>query len=387
MRSPLRADANGARGVLYLIDKMGRGGAQTHLLALASRLDRGRFSPAITCLLYEGEMAESVRAADLPLEALGARRIYGLTAVRSFVRLVRRLRRERPAIVHTYLTSANVFGALAARAAGVPHLLTSRRDTGFGDSPTLSRALTLTSRGATKIVCVSEDVAEVVACRERADRSKLVVIPNGIDLERFSPRGCRLEARRRLGLPDDARVAITVTHITPVKGMDVLAEAAPRILEQLPETWFVVVGDGDEPDEASFRRLLDDRGLRDRFILAGDRTDIPDLLEAADLFVLPSRSEGQPNALIEAMAMGLPIVATRVGGVPELAADGEEALLVPPESPPALASACTSVLASPELGRRLGAAGRDRARRAHDAAVMARQYESLYTDVLGGDTR
>ena len=109
-------------------------------------------------------------------------------------------------------------------------------------------------------------------------------------------------------------------------------------------------------------------------------------MEAADLFVLPSRSEGQPNALIEAMAMGLPIVATRVGGVPELAAEGEEALLVPPESPPALAAACKLVLTSPELGQRLGAAARDRARRTHDAAVMARQYQRLYTDILRGDT-
>jgi glycosyltransferase involved in cell wall biosynthesis len=383
-RAPVKA-GNGAAGVLYLIDKMGRGGAQTHLLVLASHLDRARFTPAITCLLYEGEMAEAVRAAGVPLEALGARRIYGPTALRAFLRLVRRLRKERPAIVHTYLTSANVFGALAARAAGVPRLLTTRRDTGFGDSPALSRALTLTSRGATRILCVSRDVAEVVARREHADPSRLTVIPNGIDLKRFSPRGRRLEMRRRLGLADAAPVVITVTHITPVKGMDVLARSAASIVERHPEVRFVVVGDGDEPDEASFRRLLDDLGLRDRFLLAGDRTDVPDLLEAADLFVLPSRSEGQPNALIEAMAMGLPVVATRVGGVPEVAADGEEAVLVPPDSPEALASACATVLASADLRCRLGTAARERARREHDAAIMARQYEKLYGEILAED--
>ncbi len=383
-RAPAGA-GNGAAGVLYLIDKMGRGGAQTHLLVLASHLDRARFAPSITCLLYEGEMADAVRAAGLPLEALGARRIYGPSALRAFLRLVRRLRTERPAIVQTYLTSANVFGALAARAAGIQRLLTTRRDTGFGDSRALSRALTLTSRGATRILCVSRDVAEVVARREGADPSKLAVIPNGIDLDRFSPRGRRLEMRRRMELPDSALVAITVTHITPVKGMDVLARAAPSVVERHPEVRFVVVGDGDEPDEASFRRLLDDLGLRDRFLLVGDRTDVPDLLEAADLFVLPSRSEGQPNALIEAMAMGLPIVATRVGGVPEVALDGEEAILVPPDSPEALASACASVLDSADLRCRLGASARARARREHDAAIMARQYEKLYGDILAED--
>ncbi len=371
--------------ILYLIDKMGLAGAQTHLLALASGLDRTRLAPAIACLMYEGEMAETVRAAGLPLNALGTERIYGLTALRSFWRLVRRLRRERPSIVQTYLSSATVFGSLAARVAGVPCLVTTRRDRGFGDGRSMAWALARTNRWARRVVCVSRDVADIVTRRERIEPSKIAVIPNGIDLRRFSPRGRRAEVRRELGLPDRSPVVVTVGHITRVKGSDVLAAAAPRILEQVPEARFLVVGEGDAPQEDELRQQVHDLGLDRRFLLAGDRSNVPDLLEAADLFVLPSRSEGQPNALIEAMAMGLPCVATRVGGVPEIVTDGEEALLVPSEAPDALAAACVSVLESPALARRLGAAARARAHREHDLGSMVRRYERLYEKLLEND--
>ena len=177
------------RRILYLIDKMGLAGAQTHLLALASGLDRARFEPAITCLMFEAEMAEIVRAAGLPLDALGMQRIYGLTALRALRRLVRRLRQERTCIVQTYLSSATVFGTLAARAAGVPCLVTTRRDRGFGDGRSMAWALARTNWWAQRVVCVSQDVADIVSRREGIRPPQLTVIPNGIDLDRFSPGG------------------------------------------------------------------------------------------------------------------------------------------------------------------------------------------------------
>jgi len=362
---------------------MGLGGAQTHLRALASRLDRTRFAPAITCLMYEGEMAETVRAADIPLSALGVGRIYGLTAMRALRRFVRRLRHEQPRIVHTYLTSATVFGALAARAAGVPCLITTRRDRGFSDGRALAWALARTNRWARSVVCVSQDVARVVARREGLEPPKLEVIPNGIVLDRFSPRGRRAEVRRELGLPDTAPVVVSVGHITSVKGADVLLEATPRILEEVPEAKVLLVGGGPEAEEAALRRRVQELGLEGCFVFAGHRSDVPDMLEASDVFALSSRSEGQPNALIEAMAMGLACVSTSVGGVPEIVNDGEEALLVPSEDPDALGGACARVLRSPDLRQRLAAAARARVRREHDVTTMVGRYEDLYEGLLG----
>ena len=179
-------------------------------------------------------------------------------------------------------------------------------------------------------------------------------------------------------------MTVTVGHITRVKGTDILIEAAPHILREVPEARFLLVGAGLPSYEPSLRQRVHELGLDGRFVFGGDRPDVPDMLEAADLFVLPSRSEGQPNALIEAMAMGLPSVATRVGGVPEVVSDGEEALLVPPEAPDALATACVSVLTSPSLGRRLGEAARSRARRERDVRAMVHRYEGLYEELLEG---
>lgn len=381
MTVPVARDS-AARGVAYVIDKMVAAGAQTHLLTLATGLDRRRFEPSITCLIREGELAKDVRSAGIGLDALGLRRIYGWRALRSLAATVGRWRRERPAVVHTYLSSANIFGAIAARLAGVPCLVTSRRDTGFGDGLAIAVVQSWTSRWASRVVCVSEDVGRIVSRREHLSAPKLLVIPNGIDLERFSPRGRREEVRRALGVPPEASVVLQVGHLLPVKGTDILIEAAPRILAAAPRACFVIAGGG--PLGPKLRQRVTELGLADRFLFVGFHGDVPDLLEAADLFVQPSRSEGQPNALLEAMAMGCACVATRVGGIPELAADGVDVLLVEPESPEPLAAACISLLESPDRARALGASARSRVRRERDAALMVSRYERLYEEALRG---
>jgi glycosyltransferase involved in cell wall biosynthesis len=368
--------------VVYVIDKMGPGGAQTHLGGLISALDHSRFQPSLVCLVRGGVVASRLQEARVPVKILGLQRAYGLKGAHAFVGLVRWLRRGRPRIVHTYLSTANVYGALAARAAGVPRIVTTRRDTGFGDSRLMRRALRATNRWAARVVAVSQDAARLVREREGLGDGRLEIVPNGIDVSGFTPRGRRDAVRAALGVTEGTQVAVTVTHLSPVKGVDLLVEAAGRVCRALPRTVFLVAGKGTEQDRIarSLRRLGLDGSVR----LLGERADVPDLLEAADLFVLPSRSEGQPNAVIEAMAMGLPVVATRVGGVPELVEDGVEGLLVEAGSAVALAEGCLEVLASPDLGTRLGRAAQARARRDFDVGTMARRYQSLYESLLGG---
>jgi glycosyltransferase involved in cell wall biosynthesis len=313
---------------------------------------------------------------------LGVERVYGLRASGALLRFVRLLRRRRPHVLHTYLSSANVFGALAAELAGVGCLITTRRDTGFGDGRLMRLALRITSRWAHRVVAVSHEVGELARRRDSLSPSRLEVIPNGIDLERFSPAGRRAETRKELQIPAGARVALTVGHLTHIKGVDVLIEAAARLGTDLPQTIFLVVGSGNRLGD--LQRSIELHQLGSRFRLLGERSDVPELLEAADLFVLPSRSEGQPNSLLEAMATGLPVVATRVGGVPELCADGREGLLVPPDDAAALGGALGAILTSPDLARRLGRAARERAERDFSVTTMVRRYEQLYETVVTG---
>ena len=371
--------------VVYLIDKMGAGGAQTHLRALAAGLDPERFAPEVVCLMRGGVSADRLREQGVPVSLLGLSRLYTPGAVRAFGRLVGRLRRTRPELLHTYLSAANVFGCAVARGAGIEALITTRRDTGFADGPLMRRALAWTNRWAARVVAVSEDAARISREREAPRPERLMVIPNGIDLARFTPRGRRTEARNRLQLTDSARVLVTVGHLTPIKGVDVLVEAAAAIRTAVPEATYLVAGRGSEHER--IQRRLEALGLSGCFRLLGNHDDIPSLLEAADLFVLPSRSEGQPNAVIEAMAMGVPVVATAVGGVPEVARHEREALLVEPESPGQLAQACIRALTTPELAGRLGRAGIERARAEFGLETMLRRYEQLYAELAPAPMR
>jgi glycosyltransferase involved in cell wall biosynthesis len=246
----------------------------------------------------------------------------------------------------------------------------------------MRRALSVTNRWARRVVAVSEDTARIVRQRERIAAPLLTVIPNGIDLDRFSPAGRRESARAALGVPASARLLVNVSHLTRVKGIDVLVEAAPAICAVVPGCFFLVAGRGLERER--IERRIAALGLAREFRLLGSYDDVPGLLEAADLFVLPSRSEGQPNAVIEAMAMGLPVVASRVGGVPEVARHAREALLVDPDAPELLARACLEVLSGPDLAARLGGAGRERARAEFGLPTMLRRYEDLYSEVVRG---
>jgi glycosyltransferase involved in cell wall biosynthesis len=374
MSAPLR--------VTYVIDKLHLAGAQVHLEHLVRGLDRRRFEPRVCCLIRGGPVADRIRACGTPVEVLGIGRIYGPRALRALPALVRALRGS--AIVHTYLVSANVYGTLAARLAGVRAVVTSRRDTGFSRNWRL-RLLeeSLVNPRVDRVVAVCPAVARE-ARRERGLRpERVVTIPNGVDAAAFDPAlHPRAPARERLGLSADEAVLGVVAHLSPVKGHADLLEAMARVVSVRPDTKLLVVGDGVlRPQLGDLARSL---GLAGRVVFAGARPDVASVMAALDVVVVPSHTEGLSNALLEAMAMARPVIATAVGGNPDVVEHDASGLLVPPRDPSALAAAALRLLERPDEARRLGEAARRRVLAEFSLGRMVAGHEACYRSLFRG---
>jgi glycosyltransferase involved in cell wall biosynthesis len=295
---------------------------------------------------------------------------------RSFVRLLRALRAEQPDVLHTHVHfSLNTLGRVAGRLAGARVIAHMHIENVFRRGG-LSRRLQIafdntTARLCSAVVAVSESTGAALA-RQGYPRGRLVVVPNGVDPPTAS-------AQRPEGVPEHAPLLIEVARLAPVKGQRELIEALARL--QRSDAVAMLVGQDFEAGGA-YRRELESRaaalGVAERVVFAGYRDDVPALLAASDVFVLPSRIEGLPLTVLEAMAAGKPVVATRVGGTPEAVVDGETGLLVPPGDIDALAHALDALLGDPVGARVLGEAGRRRAERTFSAAVMSGRVLSLY---------
>jgi sugar transferase (PEP-CTERM/EpsH1 system associated) len=364
--------------ILYLITELGVGGAQTALLRLLTGLDRDRFPPIVACLYNgDGTVARQIRALDIPVTDLGMTAKWRWDGL---WRLYCLLRRERPTILHTWMFHANVPGRVLGRLAGVPIIISSERT--MGQERRWRYWLNRTTDPLTdRVVCVSESVAAFAAQTIGICPAKLVVIPNGIPLGDFQPGG-RAKVRADLGIPPAALVVGTVGRLQSVKGTTYLLEAFACLAPDHPGAILLLVGDG--PQRVQLEGMAQRLGVSERVRFLGSRSDVSRLLQAMDVFVLASIWEGMPNAALEAMAVGLPVVATAVGGTPEVVVDGETGLLVPARDPDALARAVAHLLHDPELWRRMGQAGRRRVEQHFSEAQMVRQTERLYDELLSG---
>jgi glycosyltransferase involved in cell wall biosynthesis len=341
------------------------GGMEKVLVELARHADRERLALHFVSLGTRGVLAPEIERFGWPVTALGAPPGLRPDLV---ARLVSLFRRGRFEVVHTHNTKALVYGGPAARLARVPLLVHTWHGHNLLASPREGLLFRLASRLADRVVAVSRDAAGHLA-REGIVDSKLRTIPNGIDLERFSPAG-----------PQPGGPVVTVARLSPEKDVATLVRAAALVREKCPDFRLEIAGEG--ACLAELRALANHLDLAGQVRFLGRVEDVPALLGRASLFVLPSLTEGISLTLLEAMARGLPVVATQVGGNPEVVAEGETGLLVPPGRPEELASAILHLLASPELSRRMGEAGRRRVRERFDVRGMAAAYDALYREGL-----
>jgi len=301
----------------------------------------------------------------------------------TFWRLVRHLRRGQYTILHTFLYQADILGRLAGKAARVPIIVSSLRCSYRWLKPWHHRVDRWTSYLTDRITAVSE-ATRLFAIREEGIRPELVVtLRNGINLERFCSvfkESARRLIRSELSIPEDTIVLTIIGRLHPQKGHSVLFDALEDLTD-LPAPWhLLVVGDGP------LRRPLEQRVLQSklnlRVIFTGLRSDIPEILAASDVFVFPSLYEGLPNAVLEAMAMGLPIIASDADGIPELVLEGLTGRLVPCGDCDALRSGLVEAIQHPELRRRWGEAGRRRVVEEFSLATMLKELHELYATLL-----
>lgn len=370
--------------VLQMIDKPFLGGGQAVLLSLAKGLDKARFEVEVAAQ-GGGPLEDAAREAGLPFRPMPFGRRLSPGIIRT---IAGELKPNPPDILHTHGGIAGLYGRLAARRAGIKSVVHTIHGIHYLHyrNPAARRAYVLLericSRRTDAVVLVSKADLEEAARRRLAPVAKLKLVRNGIDLQELSSEAFAARAktvRMRLGMQPP--VVGTVARLHRQKGLIHLMKAVPAILEAHPEARVLIAGGGElEPElRAQVGRLRLDR----RFALLGARPDGRELMSLFDIFVLPSLWEGLPLVLIEAAALGRPIVATDIGGSREIISHGGTGLLVPPADPAALAAAVNRLLGDPALAARLGAKAKSLIPHQFTLERMVREYESIYVSLAG----
>lgn len=294
------------------------------------------------------------------------------------IKLISILKRERPQIVHSYLFHADIFGRIFARLTRVPVVISSLRNENIGGR-LYEILLGVTDFCVDKVTAVSRNVADVHIAKGTTKKNKISVIYNGLELEDSSQKEAS-RIRRNLDIRDDLFLLLTIASLEPKKGHIFLFEALSMLKKEGCRFKLLVVGHGREKER--LERKIANLGLENEVVLMGKRDDIQEILVASDAFVLPSIWEGLPNALLEAMAAGLPVIATRVGGIPEVITDSETGLLVETKDSNALAKAIERIAKEDGFSRRLAQNARDCVRRNFDIKKTVEQTEELYEELL-----
>jgi glycosyltransferase involved in cell wall biosynthesis len=337
---------------------------------LIRKLDRTRFAPELCCLKEEGPLGE-VLAEEIPVFS---NQIHGKYDLLIYRRLARLLDQRRIDAVVTVGAGDKMFwGRLAARRARVPVVLSALHSTGWPDGiGRLNRMLTPITDG---FIGVADEHGRHLVENEGFPAEKVFVIPNGVDTERFRAGRDVSELRRQLKIPADARVAGIVAALRPEKNHELLLQAAAAVRKQLDPAHYLIIGDG--PRRAALEQQTGELGLTDRVHFLGTRSDIPELLSLLDVFVLTSHMEANPVSILEAMSTGKPVIAPRVGSIPESVTDGETGYLFDPGDLETLTKKLAECLGDGARSTEMGTVGRQVVAAQWSLDRMVRGYEDL----------
>ncbi len=359
-----------------------RAGTQQFLLELLKRIDRARFDPIVMSTLRTGELISDIESLGIEVIEFGTgRTLMSPATICGFFRAARFLRRERVAVLNCMLGLVTLIGPFVGRAAGVPVVLNNQRNLSYWMHGRSREAVyRFVNRRLVDAVLVNSAAAETeLLDRFGVPAGKVVSVGTGIDLRRIAEARVGDELAKDLGLSGRTVVGI-VAKLSPVKGHEYFLRAAAGIAKARDDVAFLVVGDG--PRRETLTQMAKELGIEDAVVFAGARDDVPSLLKLMDVFVLSSLSEGSPNAVLEAMAAGLPVVATDVGGLPDMVIDGESGILVAPGDSEALGSAISELLGDPERAEAMGRMGLTLATDKHDIEKVVQKVEGIMDRLL-----
>jgi glycosyltransferase involved in cell wall biosynthesis len=362
--------------VCHLLPALPAHGAEQLLLDIVRHTDRNRVDLSVCLISGLGPLVKEVEALGIPVIFLPKRSRKDVTIA---FRLAAFWKKNRFDIIHTHLFTADLWGRLAGLFLPVPIVSTSHT-TSDPNIGLLGRWLDrMLDRRNNAVICVSEAVRRYRIEEAGFDPIKLHLIENGIDLDRFQKTAPKEEMVARLGLPPGRRWAVIVGRLVPLKGHCFLIKAISLLTKELPDVGLLVVGDGEEED--ALKSLVCELGIANRIFFLGLRRDIPDILRMSEVLVLPSSREGLPIVLLEAMAAGLPVVVTPVGGIPEVVVEGKTGFFVSQE-PGSIASALRRIFENPGLTRSMGLSARHLIEERFDIRIVASRYENLYRSLL-----
>jgi len=364
--------------VMLLVDLLGVMGGAEQQLYLLSRELRKRGHRITVCCLRGGELSRKMNREGFHVLELGVTRIYGLGGLKALFCLVRFLRKEKVDALITYHESSDYMGISLALLAGVP-IVSSRRDMGFKLKPRHVWIYRLINLWFDHVVTVSDAVRQTMMEKQWLRRRHVTVVPNGVELLPLSHSSEKRDAP--VGVESGCLNVCNLANIRPVKGQLDLVESAAEVMEHFPNVRFYLVGKRhpDDPYCEVVERRVREVGAEAIVRLTDElpRREVPSFLNAMDICVCSSLSEGMSNAILEAMSAGKPVVATAVGGNPELVEEGKTGYLVPPSDPTAMAKALRKLLTDRELARRMGASGRARVEGEFGIASMVDHYEDI----------
>lgn len=362
------------------------GGAERLMVPILKHLSRARFDPYVCAMQTKdgNPMADEIRALGVPVECLNIKHLRELDAI---PRLTNYLKDIRADLVHTQLEAANILGNISAKLLRLPSVCTIHVMPSL-DVKTKTKLhqkvewFTL-RHFCDRVIAVSEESRQYHMKISGAPKGQVKTIYNGIDLTIFSNLDAaqeRTRVREELGIPPEADVLTTVAVLRPPKGIQFLIRAMPAILASHPRAYYLIVGSGSHRD--ALVEEVHKAGVNERVIFAGMRKDVPRLLAASDIFVLPTLTEALPTVLAEAMAARLPLVASQVGGIPEMIVEGQNGFLIEPEDQESLARTCIRLLKDQEERAAMGAEGWRIVNQKFSIQRQVEQLKDLYLEQL-----
>ncbi len=365
------------KNIIHITHSLNIGGLEVLLLEFLKRIDREKYNPIVCTFSKNGTLIREFQDIGIPVKIVEKRNGIDYTLS---MRLATIFKKNKIDLIHTHNIAAWLYATIAKVIARVPHIVHTEHSNVPSDNKRLFIVEKYLARYTDTIIADSERVAEHLIDRQGIPSEKVVIILNGIDIEKYQVRIDISKKKEEIGLNQHDLVIGIVARLVPVKNHMCLLKAFSLLRKRLENIKLVIVGDGEL--RGDLERYVRDNELSKEVFFLGSRRDIPELLKIFDLFVLPSHSEGLSITLIEAMASGIPIVATDVGGNREVIGNNEAGILIPPDSVESLFKAMMVILTHRDRAEKMGRVGIQRARSLFSLSQMTRKYEQIYENLL-----